>query len=176
QKRTLLVLGGSGGARSINEAMTANIDRLHDNLGLQIIWQCGSNYYDDLQQRINTKEYHHLHLIDFVDHMPEAYQAADIVVCRAGALTCSELAITGNAAILVPSPNVAGDHQTKNAQSLVNNDAALLLKDDEAKKELTNLIKKLMSDEKKRKSMQKAALKLAKPNAAKKIAETIYHS
>lgn len=172
----MLILGGSGGARNINEAVVANIDELHNELELQIIWQCGNDYFENLQQRINTDNYNHLHLIDFLDHMPEAYKTADVVVSRAGALTCSELAITGNAGILVPSPNVAGDHQMKNAQSLVNNNAALLLNDEKARKGLYPLVKELMDNERKREKMQKAALARAKPNAAKEIAGTIIHS
>jgi UDP-N-acetylglucosamine--N-acetylmuramyl-(pentapeptide) pyrophosphoryl-undecaprenol N-acetylglucosamine transferase len=126
-----------------------------------------------LQQQFEHKIYSQLRLIDFLDHMPEAYAAADVVVSRSGALTCAELSLTGNASILVPSPNVAGDHQTKNAQSLVNGGAALLLENDAVIENLAELIKKLMVNEERRKAMQQAALQLAKPNAARQIAESI---
>lgn len=172
-KQTLLVLGGSGGAKSINEAMAQNIDTLHNELNLQIIWQCGPRYFKELQNQINISNYGHLILKDFLHTMPEAYAVADIVVSRAGALSCSELALTGNASILVPSPNVAGNHQTKNAQSMKDGGAAEILNDDEAKETLATLVDQLMSDQKRRKEMQQAALRIARPDAAKEIAKEI---
>jgi UDP-N-acetylglucosamine--N-acetylmuramyl-(pentapeptide) pyrophosphoryl-undecaprenol N-acetylglucosamine transferase len=176
QKSTLLILGGSGGARRINEAVAANMNKLHDELDLQIIWQCGGRYYSNLHPRFDHEMYSRLRLIDFLDHMAEAYAAADVVVSRSGALTCAELSLTGSASILVPSPNVAGNHQMKNAQSLVNGGAALLLKNEEAKEGLPRIVEILMNDEKKRKAMQQAALQMAKPDAANEIAEAILHS
>jgi UDP-N-acetylglucosamine--N-acetylmuramyl-(pentapeptide) pyrophosphoryl-undecaprenol N-acetylglucosamine transferase len=173
QKGTLLVLGGSGGARRLNEAVAANMNKLHDELELQIIWQCGGRYYPDLHQRFDHERYSRLRLINFLDHMAEAYAAADVVVCRAGALTCAELSLTGNASILVPSPNVAGDHQMKNAQSLVRAGAALLLEDGNVRDSLHKLVEKLMSNVEKRKTMQQSALRTAKPNAANDIAGMI---
>lgn len=170
---TLLVLGGSGGARSINNAIQKNIDRLHDELGLQIIWQCGSRYYEGLRQQIDTDRYPHLRLVDFLHHMPEAYAAADIVVSRAGALSCSEIALTGNPSILVPSPNVAGDHQTKNAESMVSSGAARMIADAEAGRELPRLVQQMVSDRQQLKAMQQAALGLARPDAARQIAREI---
>ncbi|HYW36165.1 MAG TPA: undecaprenyldiphospho-muramoylpentapeptide beta-N-acetylglucosaminyltransferase [Balneolaceae bacterium] len=173
KKNTLLVLGGSGGARAINEAVAANLDHLHHKLELQIIWQCGPRYYDELHERINMDVYNRLRLVDFLHHIPKAYAAADLVVSRSGALTCSELALTGKASILVPSPNVAGDHQTKNAQSMVESGAARLLKNDDAEALLGKLVEELLNDQQKLKAMQQAALKLAKPNAAEEIANKI---
>jgi len=173
KKNTLLVLGGSGGARAINEAVAANLDHLHHKLELQIIWQCGPSYYDELHERINMDAYNRLRLVDFLHHMPKAYAAADLVVSRSGALTCSELALTGKASILVPSPNVAGDHQTKNAQSMVDSGAARLLKNNDAEALLGKLVEELLNDQQKLKAMQQAALKLAKPNAAEEIANKI---
>ena len=172
-EKTLLVLGGSGGAKSINEAMAANIDRLHNDMKLQIIWQCGSRYYDELHIELHTDDYEDLRLVDFLHNMPEAYAAADLVVSRAGALSCSELALTGKPSILVPSPNVAGDHQSKNARSMADEGAAEILDDSEAKETLAELVGKLISDENKLKEMQQAALKLAKPDAATEIAREI---
>lgn len=173
KKQTLLVLGGSGGARVINRAMADNLDRLHNELGLQIIWQCGERYYDELHTHLNTSSYKNLRLKDFLYSMPEAYAAADLVVSRAGALSCSELALTGKPSILVPSLNVAGDHQTKNARSMVNEGAADLLNDDEARDKLYNMVKSLLTDERKLSKMRDAALRLARPNAATGIAEEI---
>jgi len=172
-QQTLLVLGGSGGAKAINEAMTKNIEELHNELKLQIIWQCGKRYYDELKTTLNTDDFKNLRLFDFLHHMPEAYAVADVVVSRAGALSCSELALTGNASILVPSPNVAGDHQTQNAKSMVKNEAAELMKNADAKELLPKLVKELMDDQQRIKKMQKAALKMARPNAANQIAQEI---
>jgi UDP-N-acetylglucosamine--N-acetylmuramyl-(pentapeptide) pyrophosphoryl-undecaprenol N-acetylglucosamine transferase len=169
----LLILGGSGGAKSINDAMAENLESLHDKLQLQIIWQCGERYLDDLKQRLDTDEYPRLLLVDFLHHMPEAYTAADVVVSRAGALSCSEIALTGNAGILVPSPNVAGDHQSKNAASMAESGAAHIVKDEEATEVLAELVESMISDREKLKAMQKAALKLARPDAAKDIAKEI---
>lgn len=173
EKQTLLVLGGSGGAKAINEAMESNLDELHNGLKLQIIWQCGKRYFNDLQKALKTDDYNNLRLIDFLNNMPEAYAVADMVISRAGALSCSELALTGNASILVPSPNVAGDHQTKNARSMTESGAAELLKDDEAGDLLSKLVKDLMDNQDRLKAMQQAALKLARPHAANEIAQEI---
>lgn len=172
-KKTLLVLGGSGGAKSINEAIAKNIETLHEELDLQIIWQCGARYFDELKGQINTSDYDHLILTDFLHHMPEAYAVADVVVSRAGALSCSELALTGNASILVPSPNVAGDHQTKNAQSMKDGGAAEILNDNKARETLADLVKQLISDQERLKKMQQAALRIARPDAAQDIAKEI---
>jgi UDP-N-acetylglucosamine--N-acetylmuramyl-(pentapeptide) pyrophosphoryl-undecaprenol N-acetylglucosamine transferase len=137
---------------------------------LQIIWQCGGHYYEALHNQIDTDTYPRLRMVDFLHQMAEAYAVADVVVSRAGALACAEIALTGKAGILVPSPNVAGDHQTKNAQAMVKSGAACLLKDEDVKELLPELVEKLINDQQKRKKMQEAALKMARPNAAKEIA------
>lgn len=173
EKQVLLVLGGSGGAKTINDAMAENIEQLHDEMDLQVIWQCGKRYYDDLHIRLNTDQYTQLRLVDYLHDMPKAYGAADLVVSRAGALSCSELALTGQPSILIPSPNVAGDHQTKNARSMVQEGAAELLEDQDAAKRLAGLVNKLIFDDKKLADMQEAALKLSRPEAAKEIAGEI---
>jgi UDP-N-acetylglucosamine--N-acetylmuramyl-(pentapeptide) pyrophosphoryl-undecaprenol N-acetylglucosamine transferase len=170
---TLLVLGGSGGARSLNEAMLQHISTLHDELGLQIIWQCGKRYYDQLRRDIHVRNFNRLILTDFLHDMPEAYAVADLVISRAGALSCSELALTGKPSILVPSPNVAGDHQTKNAESMVKEGAAELIPDAELSNTLPKLVETIIDDEGKLKEMNKAALKLARPDAAMTIATQI---
>ncbi|MCW9707508.1 undecaprenyldiphospho-muramoylpentapeptide beta-N-acetylglucosaminyltransferase [Fodinibius salsisoli] len=170
---TLLILGGSGGAKSINEAMKRHITSLHDDQQLQIIWQCGQRYYDRLREDIDPAKYDNLILTDFLHNMPEAYAAADLVISRAGALSCSELALTGKPSILVPSPNVAGDHQTKNAQSMVHEGAAELAKDDELDETLAELVDTLINDQQRLQKMQQAALTLARPEAAQTIAKEI---
>lgn len=170
---TLLILGGSGGAKSINEAMKRHITSLHDDQQLQIIWQCGQRYYDRLREDIDPEQFNKLLLTDFLHNMPEAYAAADLVISRAGALSCSELALTGKPSILVPSPNVAGDHQTKNAQSMVKEGAAELAKDNELDKTLAELVESLINDQQRLQNMQQAALRLARPEAAQTIAKGI---
>ncbi|MDZ7658231.1 undecaprenyldiphospho-muramoylpentapeptide beta-N-acetylglucosaminyltransferase [Fodinibius sp.] len=172
-KKTLLILGGSGGARSINNAMHKHIGTLHDDLGLQIIWQCGKRYYDKLRKDVTPQNFEHLRLKDFIHDMPAAYAAADLVISRAGALSCSELALTGKPSILVPSPNVAGDHQTKNAESMVVNGAAKLVTDDQLENSLANVVREIIDDEQQLKEMSKAAKNLARPNAAKEIANEV---
>lgn len=172
-KKTLLILGGSGGAKSINEAMQQHIKTLHDDLDLQIIWQCGKRYYDKLSSMVDTKAYQNLRLKDFIHDMPAAYAVADLVISRAGALSCSELSLTGKPSIMVPSPNVAGDHQTKNARSMVENGAAKLINDGELKAQLVKVVKEIINDEERLAEMSKSAKELAHPNAANEIATEI---
>ncbi len=169
-KKTLLILGGSGGAKSINLAMQKHIETLHNDLGLQIIWQCGKRYYDQLRKDVQPHNFGQLKFKDFIYDMPAAYAAADLVISRAGALSCSELALTGKPSILVPSPNVAGDHQTKNAQSMVDAGAAKLVADNELKERLANMVQEIINDEQQLKEMSKAAKNLSRPNAAQEIA------
>lgn len=174
-KRTLLVLGGSGGAHSINEAMHHHIKTLHDELDLQIIWQCGKRYYDQLRRDVQPKNFENLRLKDFIHDMPAAYAVADLVISRAGALSCSELALTGKPSILVPSPNVAGDHQTKNARSMVNEGAAELVADDELNSALAEAVGEIITDEQRLNKMSQKAKQLARPEAAQTIATEVLH-
>lgn len=171
--KTLLILGGSGGARTINDAILKNLDSLHHALGLNIIWQCGGAYYDSLKSGIDRHVYKNLRLESFLYNMPQAYAAADLVISRAGALSCSELMATGKPSILIPSPSVAGDHQARNAASMVQKGAARLLKDDEAIGSLTDTVKGVINNEDQLALMSKAAESLAKEDAAKLIAEYI---
>lgn len=172
-KQTLLVLGGSGGAKKINQAMFENIETLHNELELQIIWQCGHRYYDQLRRDVEPSNYKNLRLKDFIDDMAKAYAAADLVISRAGALSCSELALTGTPSILVPSPNVAGDHQAKNARSMVQEGAAKVAVDDKLEAMLADLVEEVITDKQQLKKMSEAAEKLARPNAAEEIATEI---
>ena len=172
-KQALLVLGGSLGARTINAAIKENLDVLHNDLELQIIWQCGKRYIDELSTDIDTDSYPNLRLQAYLENMPEAYATADIVVSRAGASSCSELMLTGKPSVLVPSPIVAGDHQTHNAMAMVNEGAAVLLKDADAVQNLVHTLQSLIADRDQLSNMASAALKLAKPDAAKTIAHEI---
>lgn len=172
-RSTLLVLGGSGGAKAINSAMTIHIDKLHDEMGLQIIWQCGKNYVDDLLSSINISRYPNLRLEAYIHDMSSAYRVADLVVTRSGASTCSELMNLGQPAIMIPSPNVSGDHQRKNAEAIVSLHAAVVIDESQLKKDLVDIISETILNDEKLRNMQKAMLKLAKPDAAKTISKEI---
>lgn len=172
-KPVLLIMGGSGGAKSINDAIKVNLDELHNHAELQIIWQCGSRYFDALSTEIDVEEYSNLRLTAFIENMPEAYAAADLVISRAGASSCSEFMLTGKPSVLIPSPNVAGDHQTENAKAMTSAGASEFLKDEDAVNALPKLVERLINNEEKLRTMNAAALKLAKPDAAKVIAQEI---
>ncbi len=170
-KSTLLVLGGSGGALTINRAMTRHIKQLHDKLGVQVIWQCGKHYYENIIEEINPVDYPNLRLQPFIDDMSSAYAIADLAVSRAGAISCAELMLTGTPSILIPSPNVAGDHQTQNANEMVTKGAAQMLRDEDTEDKLANRVTELFGYADRLKKMKQNALKLSKPKAAKDIAE-----
>lgn len=178
RRPVLLVMGGSGGAKSINDAMVRHLQDLHDDDELQIIWQCGASYLTEISERIfgpdgTPSHYPNLRLYGFMDDMAQAWQAADLVVARAGAITCSELLVAGKAGILVPSPWVAGDHQTHNARALADQGAAFLLADRDLQDLLGDTIRKLVDDPDRCLSMQERARSLARPDAAEEIAGRI---
>jgi UDP-N-acetylglucosamine--N-acetylmuramyl-(pentapeptide) pyrophosphoryl-undecaprenol N-acetylglucosamine transferase len=129
-KQTILVLGGSLGARTINQSVEAYLDRFPAHL--QLIWQTGKNFYERAKEQVQTRKMPNVKVFEFIHRMDLAYAAADLVVSRAGAGTISELSITAKPCILVPSPNVAEDHQTKNAMALVHKNAAIMIRDSEA--------------------------------------------
>lgn len=172
EKPVLLILGGSGGAKAINDIMLRRADSLL-SADIQIIWQCGEKYYERLQQELDEAAYPGLRLLAYVHNMPAAYGAADLVVTRAGAGTCSELMNIGKAAILVPSPNVAGDHQTKNAESLSAVGAARLMSEGKLETDFLNEVVTLIRDESQLKQMSQQMLAMAKPDAASTIATRI---
>ncbi len=173
-RKTLLVIGGSGGAKSMNAAMARHIRRLHDEMGLQVIWQAGTRYIEAMRAQVRPEQYPRLILTDFLDNMPAAYAVADLVVSRAGASSCAELMLTGKACVLIPSPNVAGDHQMKNAQALEATGAAAVLPDDDADAALADTVAKLISDPAQLGAMAAAIASLAAPDAAKAIAADIF--
>ena len=129
-KQTILVLGGSLGARTINQSVEAYLDRFPADL--QLIWQTGKNFYERAKEQVHRRKLPNVKVFEFIGRMDLAYAAADLVISRAGAGTISELSITAKPCILVPSPNVAEDHQTKNAMTLVQKNAALMVRDSEA--------------------------------------------
>ncbi|MDF1548991.1 MAG: undecaprenyldiphospho-muramoylpentapeptide beta-N-acetylglucosaminyltransferase, partial [Bacteroidales bacterium] len=131
-KKTILILGGSGGARTINEAVIQQLEAINSS-SVQIIWQTGKFYYQQSFQALKNYSGNNIKVYDFINKMDMAFVAADVVVSRSGAGTISELCLVKKPSILVPSPNVAEDHQTKNAMALVEKEAALLVKDNEAK-------------------------------------------
>jgi UDP-N-acetylglucosamine--N-acetylmuramyl-(pentapeptide) pyrophosphoryl-undecaprenol N-acetylglucosamine transferase len=161
------VIGGSLGARTLNDALSNAIEAISKN-NIQVIWQCGKGYYQALVKS-NLDLPKHIKLLPFISRMDAAYAGADVVVSRAGALSVSELCLIGKATILVPSPNVAEDHQTKNAMALVANNAALLVKDRDAVKSLLKTIFDLVTDKEQINKLSENIKKLAKPNATKEI-------
>ncbi|MDZ7718766.1 MAG: undecaprenyldiphospho-muramoylpentapeptide beta-N-acetylglucosaminyltransferase [Balneolaceae bacterium] len=170
----LLILGGSGGAKALNDIMLLETPLLHNSANLQIIWQCGPKYYDGLVEKVDPEKYPNLRLFPYIDDMSAAYAAVDLVVTRAGAGTCSELEAIGQPAILVPSPNVAGDHQTKNAKSLVDVGAAKLIEESKLKQSFYETVTELIRDEEELEKMSSAMKSLAKPNAAEDIKNEIF--
>jgi UDP-N-acetylglucosamine--N-acetylmuramyl-(pentapeptide) pyrophosphoryl-undecaprenol N-acetylglucosamine transferase len=169
--RMLLVFGGSLGSQALNEAMEANLETLLENPDLHIVWQSGARYFERLSKSVPPHD--RLKLLKYVDRMDMAYAATDIALCRAGAITCSELLVTGTPAILVPSPNVAEDHQTKNAKSMVAAGAALMLPESQLKDGLAGRVGSLLDDEPQRTRMAEAAREAARPDAARRIAESV---
>jgi UDP-N-acetylglucosamine--N-acetylmuramyl-(pentapeptide) pyrophosphoryl-undecaprenol N-acetylglucosamine transferase len=180
QKFTVSVVGGSLGARTINESVLQHLD-LIANSGLQFIWQTGKYYSEEIAGRLKTAMEasqlssltSHLKVTDFISDMATAYKAADLVISRAGAGSISEFCLLGKPVILVPSPNVAEDHQTKNAMALVNHDAALYVKDAEAPEKLIRLAIDTVKDDARLTSLSKNILKLALPNSAEVIAKEV---
>ncbi|MFM8740142.1 MAG: undecaprenyldiphospho-muramoylpentapeptide beta-N-acetylglucosaminyltransferase [Cytophagales bacterium] len=171
-ERTLLVLGGSLGARTINESVLADIDKLID-AQVQVIWQTGKIYFQHIKKQLENKDLRKVRVVDFLKQMDLAYAAADVVITRAGALSISELCVAKKPSLLVPSPNVAEDHQTKNAMALVNENAALLVKDEEAGKLLVDEALRLVYDKIRCEKLSLQIAKLAKPNATKDIVDEI---
>lgn len=167
---TVLVIGGSLGARTINESMAASLELFAKN-NIQLVWQTGKAYYAQAQEI--EKRHSNIRVFDFISKMDYAYAASDIVVSRAGALSLSELCITGLPSILVPSPNVSEDHQTKNAMELVNRNAAILVKDTEALNKLGNSVVELAENNELRNKLSKNISALAIKDSAARIAQEV---
>jgi len=172
-KKTILLVGGSLGARTINESVLNHLDLVRES-GVQFIWQTGKYYNASIMQRLEKEpKMNNLVVTDFISDMAAVYKAADLVISRAGASSISEFCLIGKPVILVPSPNVAEDHQTKNAMALVNRDAAILVKDVEAPEALLPLAVKTVGDETRLKSLNENILKLALPDSAEIIAKEV---
>lgn len=172
EKKVLLILGGSLGAGTINASIRMNLEKLFGE-GIQIIWQTGKGYYEKNAEA--AKQYsERIKVRQFIDRMDLAYAAADVVISRAGALSIAELCIAKKPCVLVPSPNVAEDHQTKNALALVNKNAALLVKDAEAKEKLVEVTLSLMKNESLQQILKTNIAALAKPSADDDIANEVF--
>lgn len=183
-KKTILILGGSLGARTINQTLTAGLDIIRKNPDIQFIWQTGKIYIEQVRDAITTttgEAVHHPHIsalpnlyvTDFIKDMANAYAAADLVISRAGAGSISEFCLLHKPVILVPSPNVAEDHQTKNALALVDKDAAIYVKDAEAKEKLLSVALETVKDNEKLKALSYNIAKLALPDSATVIAKEV---
>ena len=185
--KTLLIIGGSLGARTINEAILTGLPELQ-KAGIHVVWQTGKVYYESIQQRveasgITAKRSNSpkdgltgeagLEIQPFLSDMPDRYAQADLVISRAGASSISELCLLGKPAILVPSPNVAEDHQTHNAMALVNRNAAVLVRDADAADQLVKTALELIQDDKRLAELHTNILRLAQTDSAKRIAEEV---
>ena len=171
KKPVILVIGGSLGARSINEGLSASLDDLKE--GVQLLWQTGKFYYDNIKTIVDSRSQQNIKAFDFIKRMDLAFGLADIVVSRAGASSISELALLGKPSILVPSPNVSEDHQTKNAMALVNKGAAMIIKDCDTRL-LISESQKALSNTENLKSLSENIKQFARPNAAADIAKEVF--
>jgi UDP-N-acetylglucosamine--N-acetylmuramyl-(pentapeptide) pyrophosphoryl-undecaprenol N-acetylglucosamine transferase len=172
-KKTLLVVGGSLGARTLNQATAAALPRLAE-AGVQLLWQTGKLYAAEGQQQAAPYAAQHLHALEFIKRMDLAYAAADVVISRAGALSVSELCLTGKASVLVPSPNVAEDHQTKNALALVSKGAAVLVTDERAAARLYDEALRLLADPARQQILSERVRELARPAATEAIVDELF--
>jgi len=167
-KKTLLVLGGSLGARRVNQLIEKELQNILSQ-DVQIIWQCGKLYFEDYK-KYNQQN---VRVVDFIERMDFVYASADVIISRAGASSVSELCIVGKPVIFIPSPNVAEDHQTKNAQAIVDAKGAVLLKESELESQFSIVFEALLKDKGKQGQLSENIKKLARPNAVKVIVEEI---
>jgi len=168
-KKTLLILGGSLGSRRINQLIAKEIKFLLES-GIQIYWQCGKFYYEEYKHFNDTKD---VQVVAFIDRMDLIYAASDLVISRAGASSVSELCLVGKPTIFIPSPNVAEDHQTKNAKAIVDEQGALLIKENDLDDQFETVFSNLLSNRSKQSELSSNIKNLAKPNATKDIADQI---
>lgn len=186
EARVLLVFGGSLGSKALNDAVENHARELLGDAGaatsasgssdagdppVHVVWQTGARYYDAVSERIQPHP--RLHVMEYIDRMDYAYAAADLVLCRAGAITCSELMVTGTPAVLVPSPNVVADHQTKNARAMEHAGAARVLPEPDLDARIVDEVRDLLADAAARDAMADAARQAARPDAADTIAADV---
>ncbi len=173
-KKTLLVLGGSGGAKAMNQSVVAHIEKIKKVNDIQIVLQSGKYYYEETRKAVEKSGTTNILVKAFIGRMDLAYAAADVVVARAGAGTISELCLVQKPTILVPSPNVAADHQTKNAMALVKKNAAKMVENKNAVETLLDEAINLINNEKEQNLLAKKIADMAKPDAAKEIADELF--
>ncbi|TXI85065.1 MAG: undecaprenyldiphospho-muramoylpentapeptide beta-N-acetylglucosaminyltransferase [Crocinitomicaceae bacterium] len=171
-KKTILIIGGSLGARTLNESVLKGIESIQ-NADVQVLWQCGKFYFSSVNETLKHINASGILLHEFIARMDLAYAVADVIISRAGAISVSELCLIRKPTILVPSPNVAEDHQTKNAMALVEKNAALLVKDSEAAGSLIATALELLKDDVKMNDLSNSIAKLGKPNASAQIVDKL---
>ena len=171
-KKTILVIGGSLGARTINNSVIHDLNKLIHS-GIQLIWQTGKFYYEEMKSKAKKYDLTNVRMLEFVKEMDLAYAAADVVISRAGELSISELCLVGKPVVFVPSPNVAEDHQTKNAMALTAKDAAIMVPDKDAMDKMIEQAMLLLEDEERRTQLGENIKKLGRPNAAKDIVKEL---
>jgi UDP-N-acetylglucosamine--N-acetylmuramyl-(pentapeptide) pyrophosphoryl-undecaprenol N-acetylglucosamine transferase len=171
-RQVCLVVGGSLGAGTINLSMMEGLTSL-DRDDIQVLWQCGPNYRSEAEKAVIKSGVEHVRVLPFISRMERAYQVADIIVSRAGAITISELCLVGKPAILVPSPNVAEDHQTQNARALADREAALLVPDREARATLVSTMLELIYNRDKKIKLSENITKLGRAGASGRIAAEV---
>jgi len=171
-KKTILIFGGSLGARAINNAIYKERSRIEALSDVQFLWQVGKAYYEEFSES-SLAACKHVKILPFIDRMDYAYSISDCIICRAGALTISEISLVGKPAIFVPSPNVAEDHQRKNAQALVDNNAAIMIEDKESNEILLDRALKLLEDNDTQKRLSENIRRMAAPGADDIIADEI---
>lgn len=169
-KKTVVVLGGSLGARAINVLIEKNVEFFKKN-NIQLLWQCGKFYFEEYNKYNDVAN--GIHVLDFIEKMDLVYAAANFIISRSGASSVSELAIVAKPTIFIPSPNVAEDHQTKNAQAIVDQQAAILIKEKDLDTSFTTIFENLINDESLQQKMAAQFKNLAKPNATKDIVKNI---
>jgi UDP-N-acetylglucosamine--N-acetylmuramyl-(pentapeptide) pyrophosphoryl-undecaprenol N-acetylglucosamine transferase len=170
-KKVVLIMGGSLGAGTINKSILHYLYHQGERDNFQLLWQTGNYHYNQIKSNQDIDNMEDVHIHPFIDRMDLAYTASDIIVSRAGAIAISELCIVGKPVILIPSPNVAEDHQTKNAEALVKKSAAMFMKDNEAVENLFNLIRRLAADKELQDELSRNIKTMALPDASGVIAE-----
>ncbi len=172
-KPVLLIVGGSLGAKTINESIFHEFQKILES-GVQLIWQTGKHYFDEIKKQTNKYGISdEVKIMPFISRMDLAYNIADLIISRAGAISISEICLMGKPSILVPSPNVSEDHQTKNAEALVHENAAIMVEDDKARQKLADQAISLIKDKTQLDRMSASAKQLAKPDAVKQIVENV---
>lgn len=172
-KKTVLVIGGSLGSGTLNKSVLAALDKIID-ADVQVIWQTGKYYFQSINEQLKGKEHENIKVLEFLNRMDLAYAASDLIISRAGAGTIAELCVIKKPVILVPSPNVAEDHQTKNANALVEKNAAILVKDVNAENELIDSALLLINDNEKCKELSTQIGKMELPNSDEIIAKEVF--